>query len=106
MGSNSIGPLDGTNINGYISEQYSPQTNDPSTYVTTLTPLDYEQTMLPSLQSGAESIPLFSLANDSQFQFSGASMSYIKGAGILSSQDFEAEMLNEGGLGYGGSWWQ
>lgn len=62
--------------------------------------------MLASLQSGAESIPLFSLASDSQVQFNGEFMSYIEGAGILSSRDLEAEMLNEGGLGDGGGWWQ
>ena len=84
--SNSTGPLDGTNTNGYISEQYSPQTNNPSTYITTLTPLYYEQTMLPSIQSDAESIPLFSLADDSQVQSSGVSMSYIEETGILSSR--------------------
>ena len=106
FGSNSIGHLDGTNLDGHISQQFSTQTNEPSTNIPTLKPLDYDQTMLPSLQSGAESIPLFSLASDSQVQFNGEFISYIEGAGILSSRDLEAKMLNEGGLGDGGGWWQ
>ena len=62
--------------------------------------------MLPSIQSGAESIPLFSLASDSEVQFNEQFMFYIEDAGILSSQDLEAEMLNEGIVGDGGGWWQ
>ena len=106
FGSDSISHLDGTNPDHYISQQYPIQTNEPSTNITPLTPLDYDQTMLLSIQSGAESIPLVSLASDSEVQFNEQFMSYIEGAGILSSQDLEAEVLNEGVLGDGGGWWQ